>query len=105
MATEQVRGAAGGYRQARRALQDLAHRTDAQALAAPRTGSPAPSGDSARAIPTGQILSITLSEARSGVRAQKVAEARARIAQGHYDQPEVRARLVNSLLRSFGELE
>jgi anti-sigma28 factor (negative regulator of flagellin synthesis) len=70
-----------------------------------RTGSSAPSRSSAPATPTGQILSITLSDVRSGVRAQKVAEARERIAQGHYDQPAVRERLVDSLLRNFGELE
>ena len=109
MATERIHGPAGGaegFRAARRALQGLTGAAGEADRARQQGSKPAATsreGGETPPLPTGQILSITESEARSGVRAHKVAEARDRIAQGYYNRPEVRNELIQNLLRSFGE--
>ncbi len=108
MTAERIRGPAGGaegFRAARRALQGLARPGGEPKESAGAGASPTRRDGEMPAAPTGRILSISVAEARSGVRAHKVAEARERIAQGYYNRPDVRSELINSLMRSFGELE
>ncbi len=113
MATEPIRGSGAGpegFREARRALRHLA-RPDGEAGTKPAAG-PAPAsaaygnrpeaGDEGTA-PRGKILDISFADANGGVRPQKVSEARQRIASGYYDRPEVRVRLAENLMRSFGD--
>jgi len=105
MAAEKIGGTAGaaeGFRAARQALQGLGQSAGRSRPAA-RPGATRPNGEANPPVPTGRILSITQSEARAGVRPDKVLIARERIAQGYYDQSEVRGELVSNLLRSFGE--
>jgi hypothetical protein len=103
MAIEGIRGP-GGYggedrfAQAQEALRRLGTPGDKAAGKTP----PAQRSSEVGRLEPGVIVIRFPAERATGVRAEKVREAQARIARGYYDLPEVRSSLAETLLDSFG---
>ena len=103
MATEGIRGAGGcggedPFARAQEALRRLGARADAAAGKMFPTQRP---DESNRPEPGVTAIRFP-AERATGVRAEKVREAQGRIARGYYDLPDVRSRLAETLLDSFG---
>jgi hypothetical protein len=102
MTTEGIRGAGGcGAEDHFARAQEALRRLGRPAEAAERPSPTKPPGGAERPEP-GVIVIRFPAERATGVRAEKVREAQARIARGYYDLPEVRGRLAEALLESFG---